>query len=215
MYTLSDIIQDCVNEVKTDPNKRIWGDDMWTYYINQGIRQVERDGGYDWAENDSYYAISTIGGTEEYTLPTDLIKIEDVVLDNSTLTQTSKNYTLKMQANSSKPTAFYLRGNKIGFYSIPDTTYTVKVLYKKRISALSSDNTDLELDDDFVPAIVKYAVYLAWSSPRGNYNEAQSKLNDYKIAIDRLFASRINRSNANFTFSQSRGTQPYNDKVVF
>lgn len=215
MNTLSDLIQQCVDEIKTDPNKKIWSDDLWTYYINQAIRQIEKDGGYDWDVNDGYNELSLIGGIQEYDLPSDFVKLENVYIDTSVLSQTNKNYVLSLGTATSRPNQYYIRGSKIGFYSVPDSSYTAKMLYKRKTTSLSSANPNLEFDDDFGVAIVKYSAYLAWSSPRSGYNDAQTKLNDYKMALEALFASKINTSNANLTFSQGVGAGSYNDKVVF
>jgi len=216
MATLNDLISKCVIEIKTDPNKKIWNDETLTDYINTAIRQIENDGWYGWDVNAGSATITTVAGTQEYSLPSDFVKMEGVYLDSCLLSKTNKQTVLATGNDStSKPNSYYLRGGKVGFYSIPDGSYSVSILYKRKTEELSTENPDLEFDNDFVTAIVKYACYLAWSSPRGSYNDAQAKLADYEKQRVKLFSMKIANDTADFTFTQPRGSLGFNDKVIY
>ncbi len=217
MATLTQLIADCVTEIKTDPNKKIWNDATLTGYLNQAIRRVEKDGNYDWDECAESGTVSLVGGTQEYTLPSDFVRLEYITFGSAeTLTKTTKMDVLRLgDTSQSKPTSYYIRGGKVGFWSTPDQAYTATMLYRKSIAALSSSALTLEFSDKFAPALIKYAAYLAWSSPRGNAQEAQSKFNDYRLELESLKTSELFNDMADMTFSTSRGGHPYNANVIY
>jgi len=215
--TLDQLIQLCVTEVKTDPNKKIWNDSTWTNYINQSIRRIEKDGNYEWQDCAGEGTVSLTGSTQEYDLPSDFIKLEYITLGNAeVLTKTDKIQVLKYgNTSNSKPTSYYIRGRKVGFWATPDKSYTATILYRKSIPLLSNAAPDLGFADNFADAIVKYAAYLAWSSPRGNEQTAQSKFNDYQLALESLRTSDLFNDMASMTFVNSRGGRPYNAQVIY
>lgn len=216
MVTLEQIIQACVDEVKIDKHKRIWSDDLWTKYINQAIRRIQKDGNFEWNENVTEYVLPLVGGTQEYDFVSDFVRMDYAIMeDGQILTKTTKQDVLRKGTTSNgKPVSYYIRGGKIGFWATPDKAYNVNVLYKRVMPALSSTNNTLEFSDSFEDLIVKYAAYLAWSSPRGNAQEAQMKLQDYRMELDSVKSLELANDMADMVFSNGRSNRPYNAQVI-
>ena len=90
-----------------------------------------------------------------------------------------------------QPTRYYLEWNSILFDTLPNAVGTIDFDYRKRLDSLTADTSESAFGEDFDDAIVKYAAYLAWSSPRWNEQTAQIKLQDYWIVLDTLLNAYI------------------------
>ena len=89
------------------------------------------------------------------------------------------------------------------------------MFYKKKLSSLSSDTDTIEFPDDFADAIVKYAKYLAWSSPRGNRDSANEALADYSQQLSLLMGSYGLNDMNNLTFGIQRSmANVYRDNAI-
>lgn len=177
-------------ELSVNTQNKIWSTNTILGYINQAIRRVEIDMRLETNDNaPSSSTISLVQGTTEYAMPSDFAELDMVQLNNGqtvyTLYPIEFAQTLLLNPNSaqSQPTNYYIRGTNMGFYQIPDSSYTVTLYYKKLVTSLTSGGASLGLADIYVPAIVKYAAYLAWSSKRGNEGIAESKKQQYQEEI--------------------------------
>lgn len=191
-------------ELRVNTGNKIWSTSTILGYINQAIRRVEVDLRFESNANaPASSTTSTVQGTAEYDLPADFAEMDMVQLNNGsniyTLYPIEYQETLLLNPNNtqSQPSNYYIRGSKIGMYQIPDSSsYTILLFYRKLVSSLTTGGSDLELNDVYVPSIVKYAAYLAWSSMRGNEQAAEQKRQQYLeevgIQITRVLAQDPN-----------------------
>lgn len=187
--TLAQLVALLRTELKTDPNGKIWDSDTVDAYINDAYFQVQSDGLFAWpgCENGSG-TITTVAGTQEADLPSLFGQVE-LVLNSSTelFPDDFKNVKIRNPLNvQGTPTYYYIRGTKMGFDPVPSSALSITVYFRKILAALATSSTEMGLTDDFAPAIVKYAAYLAWSSPRGNIQEAEYKITDYQRELTKL-----------------------------
>jgi hypothetical protein len=187
--TLTDLISSTRTELKTDPNGKIWSDDTLQDYVNEAYLQVQSDGGFAWPGNENGSGTITFSsGVQEYSLPTEFGRV-DLVLIGTTQIFPIDFIQAKIQNPTgvqATPSCYYIRGSMMGFDPIPNTAVSATLYYKKILTALASGSSAIGLSDDFAPAIVKYAAYLAWSSPRGNTDSAVAKLQDYTRKLNLL-----------------------------
>lgn len=88
---------------------------------------------------------STVGGNEYLALPTDLREVREVKLNTSPLTVLSYYSPVALDekfasGGQGKPLGYSIIGDEIKLRPIPDTTYTVEIVYIGTIEALSATN---------------------------------------------------------------------------
>ena len=98
-----------------------------------------------------------------YDLPTNLADFDKIKLTTEDDFMEPTSETEIDTDETGQPTHYFLRGNKIGFYPIPDTTYTVKMHYFKYPSELTqdADSPDARIPAEFHNGIVEYAIAMA------------------------------------------------------
>ena len=130
---------------------------------------------------------------ETASLPTDFLQIRDFYI-LSGQTKTPLTYTTPAQMDTTtgtsttgKPTTYTILGDTFRFSPKPDTTYTAKVNYYKRFSALSgSVSTNYILTNH--PAIYLYGSLFHAANFLGGINPAQVQTWQlmYSTAMERL-----------------------------
>ena len=108
--------------------------------------------------------LSTTGGTSTITLPTDFLSIRDIYVDQNPRQSLSylspSSFTRDARAAESGLPVFYTqKGSELEFAPIPDTNYTVKMLYYAKPAALSDSNTTNVFMDNCPDALL-YAALL-------------------------------------------------------
>jgi hypothetical protein len=218
--TLAQLVSKLRSELKIDPNDKIWSTDAKEEYVNSAYLQVQRDGQFNWRENqvEDDTTIQMVAGTEKYNLPSDFVRLDYIqTRDNLFVLRASTLSKIRTRGNTgnSAPNEYFIYGNQIGFYPKPDKSYTTLILYRKRLATLT-DSQDSELPSDFDQAIIKYAAYLAWSSPRGNPQVAGQKLEDYKASMSRLRLTYLLQNSADLKFSyQVEALNNRSDKALY
>ena len=89
--TLATLRSNLRTELKIDTKKNVWTDDTLDGYINDAYMQVQKDGDYDWRQNIGItQTLTIVGGTAEYALPADFVRITLVMFDGFTLREITK-----------------------------------------------------------------------------------------------------------------------------
>ena len=209
--TLSDLRSQLQTEVR-DPNDKIWNTSSKDQYINAAYFQIQKDNNFEWRWNQASTTLSS-----PYTLPSDFVMMDLVTEDNNLLYLIDKialRRSYKDITTTGNPIYYYYDGTTLGLY--PVGTPDLVIDYKKKLTALSSDTDAIEFPDDFADAIVKYAKYLAWSSPRGNRDSANEALADYSQQLSLLMGSYGLNDMNNLTFGIQRTSQNqiYRDNAI-
>lgn len=178
--------------IRIDPNGKIWSDAVIDAYINRAYTQIQKDWQYKRRENIEDIIFNTVAWTQEYSLPTDYIALNLVRYNNQYLTETNK-ITLKMENQNNPmvswtPYQYYLYGNNIGLYPIPNSTGTIDLEYLKKLPKITTSE-DSQFPEEFDDAICAYAKYIAFMG--NNKPEAMASLWDYQQLMDTLRSSYI------------------------
>lgn len=221
--TLSDLKSALRTELRIDPNDKIWPEATKEKYLNAAYRRIQRDGQYNWRENQVEYDATLTAGTEKYNLATifgtdDFVRLDFIQLkDSLTNLRCSDLATVRTRGTTGQgmPNEYFIYGNYIGLYPVPDSAYTLLVLYRKRLPTMTSA-VDMALPDDFADAIVKYAAYLAWSSPRGDRMSAQEKMADYQELLSELKITYLMQDTKQLKFGYQRSiVNNRSDKALY
>ena len=203
MSTLAVLKTKLRNYLKCDPSDKIWAESQKDEYLNNAYFHVQKDGNFNWAENQASPATLTLtGGTATVALPTGFIRLDLVQLatDNNKLFKTTKVDVMQRGTTSnSKPSEYYIYGGVIGFYPTPDTGYTATMLYRKRLTTMTSA-VDCAFPEDFDDGIIKYAAYQIWSTTK-NTSKAAQALQDYKMTLDTLKMGYQVQDTQDFSFA--------------
>jgi len=210
---LSDLkIQLNVETSKIDRNDKLWSPETKTMFLNQGLFQVQKDCGFDLRFNHATpEVIAAVAGTQEYALPAQFIQMRVVTFDGQTLNKREYEDLIadQIQFVRGTPYEYYIYGDNIGLNAIPDNAGSLNLYYRKRLLNMS-DSQNSQLPSDFDLAIVKYAAYLLWSTPRGNRQTAQEKVTDYEQAMNTIRSTYLYNDTADLTFRNSRRTKRNN-----
>lgn len=188
MATLSEIRTNVrTTYLKIDPNAKVWDDNTLDYFVNRWYSKVQSDFQYSIPECQTGTTVTTISGVVEYDKPSDLITVTGFFDWTYNLRRITKQATLANRSTQTKPSNYYVYGSKIWLYPTPDSTYTLDLLYNKKLPKLTSTE-DSVLGDDMNDLVVLYACYLLFISVEKN-EKAQSCLNQYLLAKDSAFGS--------------------------
>jgi hypothetical protein len=203
MATLSTLLSGLRDYLKSDPNDKIWSTSQKTNAINVAYFQLQKDGNFNWAENQDV-ATWTTTGIQEYPISTyvpNFIRMDLVQFSDTTgeIYPTTKAQQLR-NANSGtgRPSSYYIWNNKIGFYPQPDLGYPVRILYRKKLAAITN-SVDSSFSDEFNDAIIKYAAAQIWATTK-NTDKARQALQEYQLDLNLLKMSYLFNDTAALTF---------------
>lgn len=186
MSSLSDIRTNIrITYLKIDPNAKVWDDNVVDYYANRGYTKVQQDFKFEIPDCQTSYSLSTITWTQEYTKPSDLVSITGFFYNSQPLYRTTKQHTLLNQWTSAIPNQYYTYGSNIWLYPIPDSSYSLDIMYNKKLPKLTSV-VDSVMSEDMEELIVLWSCYLMFLSVE-KVNKAQSCIQQYNIAKDSMF----------------------------
>lgn len=133
--SLADLVSKLRNELKIDPNDKVWNQSTKEQYINDAYVQIQRDGEYNWRECqvEDNTSIAMVPGTEKYALPSDFTRLDYVqTVDNLFVLRATILSKVRTRGNTGNaaPNEYFIYGNNIGFYPIPDKAFITLILFE-------------------------------------------------------------------------------------
>ncbi len=112
-------------------------------------------------------SLNTVSGTVNYTLASD-VDIDAILPDSVMETQEQQildwvNYTYPLTHDvnaTGKPDKYYIQGNSLYFYPVPDSVYSIQYQYRVKASQLSGDSAVTELPEEWERILVQGALSL-------------------------------------------------------
>ncbi len=166
MTSLAQLSIDLREDYLKDPKAKIWNNSMVHRALNKGYQQVQKDLTYGERDEMDDTTFSTVSGTERYPLPADFQRVR-IVRYNGQPCNPKDLISLKRENQSMNATGlpyrYYIYGDDIGFYPIPNTSWTIDLEYFKTLPTLTdAQGSDLPTDFDAIMA------YAAMRLMRGN-----------------------------------------------
>jgi hypothetical protein len=127
--------------------------------LNRGYTKVQDDFQYSIPECEASTTITTVWGTQEYNKPSDLVRVTGFFDNTFSLERITKQRALQHDSSNTKPSSYYLYGDKIWLYPTPDSTYPLTFLYAKRLPEITSA-VDSVLSKDMEDLMILWACYL-------------------------------------------------------
>ncbi len=162
MSTIADI-RSLIWDLTRDPQNRIRSSPTVDRAINSAYKRIQQDL-YGMLDADSETTINWIANTWLYTLPTDNNFIEVVKREGKTLERTTRKdvYEIDTVSTTSElpawtPDQYYTTDWSIWLYPVPDTAWSIKIIYSWLFSPLSDANPTLSTQSFCDNAIVYYA----------------------------------------------------------
>lgn len=173
-YTLLDVVQIVSEKVGLDSSVTSFSvadeSQLLVGYVNEAYRELLRE----LPDNSPYLStegsITTANGTRVYTLGSGVLttnlnnySFENETLDDARLNTVTLEYLQskdpKFDETTGVPHSVYTDGaNQLGFYPVPDATYTIKFRYSaKDITDLSATTDTFLVPDGWVWFIIKRA----------------------------------------------------------
>jgi len=183
-------------------------DSFFSHLNNKEMKLINHDDAFRWL-NEAYsiaqnelnlvnpeykvtgeYTITTVAGTQEYTLPTDFSQMVSVTNEYG---DEIKHIKLKKVPGQdyygnygTRNVSYFLRASTIGFAPIPDTIDDYNLYYQTKATALTTyyDNIDLP-DNNFYP-LVDHMLYRAYQklgkqNPEANEQAFFTGINRMKV----------------------------------
>jgi hypothetical protein len=152
---------------------------------------------------------STVGGTSTVGLPTDFLEMRDIHLNTTpvfTLRYKAPNsfYETARTTESGRPVDYTILGSEIQLAPIPDTAYTLQMLYYSKPTLLSDSNASNVFLANYPDALLYGA--LAEAEP---YLMNDARIQVWASLYDRSIAS-INTSDQSSEYSGQPMSMSYN-----
>lgn len=195
---------------KIDPNAKVRDNPTLDFFINSAYEKVQEDMQFDIPECQWNTTITTVSGAQEYDKPTDMVRVNNIFESSYNMTPISKSDSMRLRAEQSNPSSYYLYGSKIGVYPTPDNTYTLDILYSKYLPKITDTQESL-LPADYDEAIALYASYLAMLSVE-KQAKANILLSQYTTKSNGLFGRHL-YDDSNITFGIQRSSNNGRDDV--
>lgn len=202
------------DEIRIDPNGKIWTNAQIDGFVNKAYLDITIDASLDLQENQEETTITTAVGTREYNLPADFLRVDSVSIDNRELENTTKKQVVIINTDQTQgqPFEYYLYNNKIGFNPVPNQIFVFNLLYKSLLPTIT-DSVESELPDRFDSLIAVRAAYYAFRQVRGNEQAAVDKNRQYEEEMTRLMAM-YNFNDLNSYYGVARTPQSRGDRAL-
>ena len=167
-----------------DPNGGYFTDANLNVWINNAQKQVQRQ---LIQSGELYYAqevqASTAANTNEYTLPTDYLRLHRLeIIQSGTfpnenrirMQQVTPVEAVAFGTGTGFPSAYYLKKNSFVLLKCPDQVYTVAMLYSYLVADMTSDSDSPDVPTQYhemVAVIATMDGFLKDQRDPSNFNE--------------------------------------------
>jgi hypothetical protein len=215
--TQAQLLSIFTDEIKMDPDRSVNGQSLIVRNLNAAQRKVQAQTLYGLPENQEVLVINLTGA--DITLPADFLAIAEpnsVKKDaSSLLAPLDYNNILGTYdlTKSGQASGYYIKESNGSFlfntYPL-DGSGVVTIPYIKSLPEISSIQ-NLALPDDYVNAVVYYAIYLTLKRIRGYEQKAAEYMAYYKEEVQGILARRLSYSRHALKFGSPRGRFQYKD----
>lgn len=173
----NECLHDDFDPVKYRPYVKIW--------LNEALHRLRRR--LRMAKNEAVSAVTTISGTDTYSLPSDCVRAHElrstVTNDRYVLTEAPiEDFDARGSTENGKPLEWALYAGSIVLWPTPDGAYALQLRYDSDAASMSADTDVPGIDDDYVDVLVSYARSKAFRA-EGDIEMARALMDDYRVGV--------------------------------
>lgn len=184
-------LRDLLTEYVNDDSTQRWTDATRNRYLNIWYKKIlTEEPWYFLTATDT--SITTSTSTSSYAKPSGMQKILGVWLGSVKPSNKLSEITRKerevwdLTANA-RPQYYFLMGDNIYIYPLPDAAYNLTIEYIRQVPDMSSDSDTPAFDSDFHYLIpLGAAASLKKTSGGSQINEAEDLVQEYLAGLDRM-----------------------------
>lgn len=191
-------LRQLVTDTTRDPNNRIRPLATVDRAINNAYMTVQQELENFIDATNATQEITVIAGTQEYVLPSLFLKLQSVTYNNNALFRTERKKIIEngtITSNGS-PIYYYIKGNEIWLYPIPNNGGTLSVEYTTLLPTIT-DSVDSEAPELLDQAIAYKAVVTLFKQVQ-KLQEAQVRELEYQNEINNARMSLIKDENLTY-----------------
>ncbi len=191
-------LRQIVSDTTRDRNNKIRPIDIVDRAINNAYMTVQQElENFIDATNDNT-TITTIAGVQEYILPSLFLKLQSITFNGNALFRTERKKIIENNTITStgSPTYYYIKGNEIWLYPIPNISWTLSVEYTTLLPTITT-SIDGEAPELLDQAIAYKAVVTLFKQVQ-KLQEAQVREQEYQNEINNARLSLLKDENLTY-----------------
>ena len=165
-------------------------------FFDQGYRDISTR--FDWPWLDAEAALVTVGGTDSYAAPADMMHIVAITEDDAKVRLRELDGKVVWQRYggdipSGAPRAFFIWLDKIYPVPEPDTAKNYTVRYRKEPTVMATDGASPEWSELFHYVLGDWTIWKVWERQEV-FGHAQNAERDFLIGLERMAQFYMNRA---------------------
>lgn len=213
MTTIAELRTIISQDYLRDPKNKVFTQDTVDRAINKGLTRLEQELYNGLGSLELQATLQTVAGQQEYWMPPNWTRMQLVKWDGTELYKTTLESIQKQndELTQGSPYCYYIRGNDLWLYSIPDKAWELYIIYTTKSNSIDADN-DYVLPEEWIDAITAYAASRLFSSV-GKFDFSNEYRTHFEDSMNKL-RSQYQFNDENITFGMSRGSQIPWEKVL-
>jgi len=184
MSTLLSLRSTVSSNLLRDPNNKIRPVAFVDSAINNAYIRTQQDCLDMYEDWEKQTTISSIPWTQEYTLPSDFLRLQLIRFDWSTLQRTTKKEIKEKNELMTWwiPTYYYIYQGKIWLFPVPDKGWTVDIEYTSQLPTITVDQDSL--NPWYLDMAICYYAASECSDQVGKYDQSAIYRQRYKEEVN-------------------------------
>lgn len=195
MATLLELRQTVSSTLLRDPNNKVWPVSFIDKSINNWYTRIQQDCLDMYEDWDQNFTQQSTPGTQEYTLPSDFLRLQlarfnGVQLHRTTKKEIKEKYTTMTQW---QPWYYYLSKWKLGLFPVPDSSGEIDVDYTASLPTIT-DSVD-SLNPVYLDMAIAYYAAAECFDQVGKYDQSKVYRDRYDSEINKAMLYMVQDQN--------------------
>lgn len=185
MATLTTLRSTVSSNLLRDPNNKIRPVSFVDLAINNAYTRIQQDCLDMYEDGDKNTTQSTTIWTQEYTLPSDFLRLQLARFNGAPLARTTKREIKEMYSTMTQwqPTYYYLVNGKIWLFPVPESIGTLDIDYTWQLPTIATDQDSL--NPIYLDMAIAYYAAAECMDQVSKYDQANIYRNKYQQEVDK------------------------------